>query len=349
VCDAAVLLALCLHSALVTNSRLMLQAPQLIGSAVLLDLVLTSAFCHLWLGVRWGRLPVWTAVPVAAGGLALSRWLLPADVVNIGLLPLATAIAVEGAALVLMVTRIRTVAGGFRDARRSGADRFSAFESGLLELGRHAAPLARWVRLELEVWFFFAFGWFMRPRVARGNIGFSHHDEAGWSAVATVLVGLVVVEGALAHLWLEHAGFSVASWLVSAFHLYGLVWITGDALALRVKRTCMIPRQNGCDAAIDLQLGIRARAHVPLASIAEIERGTWDTPAAGEALVHVLGPANVRLRFTHPVRLAAMLSAPRDVTALLLQVDDAERFARVLKEHGAGAPEQRTLRECLGR
>jgi hypothetical protein len=42
-CDAAVLLALCLHSALVANSRVMLEAPQLIGSAVLIDLVLTSA------------------------------------------------------------------------------------------------------------------------------------------------------------------------------------------------------------------------------------------------------------------------------------------------------------------
>jgi hypothetical protein len=39
-----------------------------------------------------------------------------------------------------------------------------------------------------------------------------------------------------------------------------------------------------------------------------------------------------------------MFTAPRNVTALLLQVDDAQRFARVLKEHGAAAPEQRTLR-----
>jgi hypothetical protein len=76
-----------------------------------------------------------------------------------------------------MVTRIRTIASGFRDARRSGADRLSAFESGLLALGPRAAPLARWVRLELEVWFLFAFGWFMRPRVPRGSIGFSHHED----------------------------------------------------------------------------------------------------------------------------------------------------------------------------
>jgi hypothetical protein len=328
--DGALLVALFGASAFIAKSQLTALAPELIGSAVLIDLVLTSAICHWTIGVRLGGLPAWTTVPVAAAGLAISRTILPSGVGDAGTLPLAALVAVEGATLLLMVTRVATILGAFRAARATGAGRLCALEAGLVALGPHMAPLARWVRLELEVWGFFLFGWSLQARVPRLATAFSHHKDAGWSAIAGVFAVLLVVEGAVVHLWLAHTGHAAAMWIALALHVYGFVWIVGDALALCVNRTCLLSGQNGAEPILELRVGIRARGRFPILSVVEVRTGTWDAVGPDEELVRVSGSANVKLVFQRPVEFKRMLGAPVETRGLLLQVDDPDRFEREL-------------------
>ncbi|MEY2929967.1 MAG: hypothetical protein RL033_716 [Pseudomonadota bacterium] len=328
--DGAVLVALFGVSAFIARSHLTALAPGLIGSAVLIDLVFTSAFCHWMLGVRLGGLPPWTTVSVAAAGLAISRIILPAGVGDTGLLPLLVLVAVESATLLLMVTRVGTILGAYRAARATGAGRFCAVEAGLTALGPHLALLARWVRVELEVWAFFLFGWYLQARVPRGATAFTHYEDAGWTAIASALAVLVFGEGAVVHLWLAHSGHAAAMWLALGLHVYGFVWIVGDAMALRVKRTYLLSGQDGAEPILELQVGIRARGRFAISSIVEVRTGNWDEAGSGEQLVRVSGSANVKLLFGSPVVLRRMFGAPVETMGLLLQVDDPHRFEREL-------------------
>jgi len=329
-CDAACLAAILAVSLLVASSPLMARRPELVAGAISIDLVATSALCHWALGVRWGGLPAWTTVTVAAAGLGFSRVILPGDLGSAGLLPLLAVAVVEAAALALLLVRVRAVLASFRSARANGAEWLDAFEAGLLALGAGSAPLARWARLELEIWGFFIAGWFLRPRVRARALAFSHHRDAGWSAIAGALAMLVVVEGAVVHLWLTHAGYSSVAWGAFALHVYGLVWIVGDALALRVNRTCVCSEPDGAEPVLELRVGLRARARVPVAAIIDVSRGTWDAAGPDERSIVVTGPANVKITFSRAIALRPMLGAPVTTKSILLQVDDPDHFARAL-------------------
>jgi hypothetical protein len=329
--DALCWLGLCGVSLAVVSSQLMVRNPQLVGTAVFLDLVLTASAGHWLLGVHWGRLPPWTLIPVASLGLIVSQVILPSSVVSQGILPLALAAVVEVLALLFVALRIRTVVGGYRSARRQGLDAFSAFQAGLQALGAYAAPVARWARLELELWFFACTGWFSRPRVPARAVAFSHHREGGWSAIALVLTLLVVIESVLMHLWLASAGFVTVQWLLLALHAYALIWILGDAHALRLRRTTLRSLPDG-GVELDLCVGVRARARVPLSAIADARLGSWDVAQPGERLVRVAGPANVRIAFCQDVQLDRALGAPASMRVLLLQVDEPALLVRALVE-----------------
>jgi hypothetical protein len=293
-----------------------------------LDLVLTSAVCHYFLGVRWGGLPAWTIVPVAAFGLTLSRIILPAGIGDAGLVPLLALAVVEGAVLVLAIVRITKISAAFREARRDGAHRLDAFQLGLLALGPHAAPLARWARLELEIFSLALAGW-RRPHVPSSALAFTHHRAAGWSAIAGALALLLIVEGVVLHLWLQQAGHTIAMWTAFGLHAYGLVWVMGDALALRNKRTLLIA--NGRQPMLDVNVGVRGHGRFPLSRIATVTSGTWEAAGTDERLVNVAGPANVKLTFDRPMSFQPMFGAAVEVQGLLVQVDEPERFVRELR------------------
>jgi len=328
--DGVLLAALFGASAIIAKSQLMAIAPALIGSAVLIDLVLTSALCHWVIGVRLGGLPAWTIVSVAAAGLAISRLVLPAGAGGVGILPLAVLVAVEGATLLVVLARVATLLGAFRAARASGAGRLGALEAGLMALGPHLAPVARWARLELEIWGFFLCGWWLQARAPRRATAFTHHVDAGWSAIAVVLAMLCVVEGAVVHLWLAHGGHTAAVWVALGLHAYGFVWIVGDAMALRVNRTDLLSGPDGAEPVLELRVGVRARGRFEISSIVEVRTGIWDTVGPDEQRVSVSGAANVKLIFGRPVELRRMLGAPVETRVVLLQVDDPDRFSREL-------------------
>ncbi|HEY3497874.1 MAG TPA: hypothetical protein VGK73_24415 [Polyangiaceae bacterium] len=187
-------------------------------------------------------------------------------------------------------------------------------------------------RAELELLAFAVAGWFLKPRTPPGARVFTHHQEVGWSTTAAVFAALVLVEGTLVHVWLSHTGLVALTWSAFALHVVVLVWIVGDAHALRLRRSYLVASADGTTATLELRVGARARGTFPLTSIAEVSTGEWATAAPGERSVAVSGPANVKIAFRHPVELKCLLAAPVAIQGLLLQVDEPQRFARALTD-----------------
>lgn len=193
----------------------------------------------------------------------------------------------------------------------------------------------RWLKLERELWRLAFLGWRQRPpKVAAdldfGQAVFTHHRQVHWDLIAGVLSALVVIEGAVVHLWLDGAGYTVAMWLALALHVYLLVWILGDAQALRLYTT-RVGSLVDADRIVSLRVGLRGSADIPVARIVGATPGTWDEPAPGGELVTVSGFANVSLTFDSPVEFVPMLGKPVEVSSLRVQVDDPERFVRSMR------------------
>jgi hypothetical protein len=174
-------------------------------------------------------------------------------------------------------------------------------------------------------------GWSKRTPKDAGEWAFTHHRDARWNLSAGVLSTLIVVEGVAVHLWLAGAGYTIAMWSAAIVHVYLLIWVLGDAHALRLFATRVSTQADG-SRVIALRIGLRGRADIPVARVVEATTGTWDEAAPDGELVSVSGFATVHLTFDGCVDFVPMLGKPVGVSSLRVQIDDPERFVRVVRQ-----------------
>ena len=311
--------------------------PELIGTAIMVDLTFTASVMHGLLGIRLGGLPHWTIVPVLALGLAIGRAILPAELANLATFSLVAVALVECSALVLAIVNIRKIVRTVKAAKRAGADAFDALESALLGLAPSAPGLVAYARFELQIWTMCFAGWFLAPRPANGPGVFTHHKEPHWFTLVGLLSFLVLMEGMLAHWVLHNYHFHTAKWIFAALSGYSLVWLFGDLQALRVYRSSIRTRDG--EPTLHLRIGARGHATIPLRNVACVEVGTWDQPGPEEALFVLVGKANVRLSFHEPNAYKSAFGGEKRVRTLLTRVDDPEGFRSELKRCELACPQ----------
>jgi hypothetical protein len=312
--DLVLLMAIWVVSSLIARSSLYVSAPDLIGPAIATDLIVTALIVHWLVGLRLGRLPQWTIGVVVLIGVALTAVLIPDQT---GLVMLLAGLA-EIVVLAVAITRLRKLLGAAREARACGMDRADAFETGLAA-ALEAPRLASAIRLEAEVVWLALSGWFRRPRLPDATAAFTHHVESGWMYLAGVLLALSIVEGAGLHLILEATGHPTIAWIVTAVHLYAIVWLLGDAHGLRLHPTRVD------DAHLHLRLGLRWRADIHRLRILRVQRFSGDPDDRHLSLV-VAGDPNVLVQLDGPVEVRGLFGLRRRADTLLLQVDDPGGF-----------------------
>jgi hypothetical protein len=321
----AVLVAFCCAMARSVYFR---AEPELIGTAIMVDLTFTAALCHGLLGIRLAGLPRWTVLPVLALGLGIGRALLPADLANVGTFSIVALALVESSALLLAIFNIRKIVQAVRAERRLGVNGFDALERALLSLLPSAPGLVSYARFELQIWTMCFVGWSFARRPANGPGVFTHHKGPHWYALAGVLMFLVVVEGAVVHVLLDAYHFTTAKWILAAMSGYALVWLLGDLQALRVYRSAIRTRDG--EPVLELRLGARGYATIPVRNIASVEIGSWDKAERDEELLVLFGKPNVKLCLHAPNAYKPAIGGEKRVRTLLTQIDDAEGFRAAL-------------------
>jgi hypothetical protein len=298
-------LVLAAESALLASPAL-LQHPLPVRTAVLFDLCAVLPACFWLLVVRPGHARPRTVLRVAVGCIALCALLFGREV-RLLALPLE---------LALMALTVVTVRRAMR--ARGSADATAALRAGLQDaLGDTA--VARAVSAELVLLWHALFSWGTRP--APG--GFTAYKRAGWPAIHFALCLGSVAEGLALHFLLRRIGPLAAAGGL-ALHAYGLLWLVGDLRALVLRPLRLAGRT------LQLRIGLRWEADVPLDDIAAVERSGSEGLRLG-----VLGSANLVLRLRRPIELHGLLGVRKRADVLLLQVDDPDGLARAL---GAGAP-----------
>jgi hypothetical protein len=226
-----------------------------------------------------------------------------------GTVSLVLGIVVEVLVLVFVVVKLRRVIRQVR-ASTSGTLLVDALETSLgRELPRRLGAI---LSTEVAAVYYALSAWW-RPTP---KLGFSTHRERSYLVIMAVVSFLVVVETAGLHLALLHLS-ATAAWIATALSIYTLLWLVGDAQAVRLHPILVD------DVGISLSQGVRWRAEVPF-TVLEAAVAV-DTAPDGALRMGHLG-ANVLLRLSEPVTARGPFGMRRRTDRLALMVDGRERF-----------------------
>jgi len=110
--------------------------------------------------------------------------------------------------------------------------------------------------------------------------------------------------------------------IAAGLHLYALLWLLGDARAVR-SRVTRIDRDT-----LRLRLGLRWQADIPRAAIDSVEVGN---APAGSLRLRILGAPNLVIRLRHPIEVHGPLGISRRSKILAVQMDDPRGFSDALE------------------
>jgi hypothetical protein len=163
-------------------------------------------------------------------------------------------------------------------------------------------------------------GWFRRPRP-----GFAMRST-GWLLYAGVLCFLVATETVAAHIALA-MWKPVIAWISTISSAYALVWLAGDAQAIR-----LYPVAIAGDT-LRVTIGVRWHTAIPLADITAVTE--IHTPPDGALSLALLAPT-VLVILRAPVEVAGLLGRRKRADRIALTIDDPRAFiAAVAAGRGA--------------
>jgi hypothetical protein len=306
----AALAAIYLAVFAIVGSARFARAPDLLALGAAFDLTVTATLAVWWLGVRRRAVPWWVAVATLSWGVAIARARVPHA-------PLGALVVLGGALEVVTVAwlllRIRRVIRTARATRDAGP--IGALEAGLVA-ARFPARLAAIVASELAVLWLALTGWFRRPREA----GFTMRST-GWLLYAGVFGFLIIVETVVVHVALAALWSPLVAWIATASSAYALVWLIGDAQAIRLYPVAIIGDK------LRVTIGVRWRASIPLADIVAVtETRTVPPGALGLALLE----PTVLIALRAPIEVRALLGIRRRGDRIALTIDDPKAFIAAL-------------------
>jgi len=297
----------------IVGSAMFARAPGAIAAAATFDLTVTAALLVWWLGVRRGAVPWYVAVAVLSWGVAMARAHVPHA-------PLGALFVAGGALEVVtagwLLVRLGRVVRAARAARDAGP--IGALETGLIA-ARIPARVAAILAAELAAVGLALTGWFRRPRP-----GFAMRST-GWLLFVGVIGFLIVVETAAAHVALA-MWQPVIAWISTLSSAYALVWLVGDAQAVRLYPVAI------AGGALRVSIGMRWRVAIPLADIASV---TQSRAVPAGALSLALFEPTVLVTLRAPVEVVGLLGRRRRADCIALTIDDAAGFIAALGALGA--------------
>jgi len=122
----------------------------------------------------------------------------------------------------------------------------------------------------------------------------------------------------------------VLAWVLTALSLYGVLWIVGDALALRRGGVRI------ADDGLRIEIGVRWRARLRWSQIAGVERVAGAPAAAPDVVDASLLGANLVIQLSSPAPVAGPLGRRRSASRIALTVDDVDGVVAAVTARARG-------------
>lgn len=294
-----------------------------LATGITLDLTLVVPLLYYLFVVRGAGARPLTVVPVFLLSLGVAHLIVPSahrgalDVISQLAIPLE--IALLGYVIVTTTRAIRRA--------RSFGEREPDLLARCRQLGTAVLPsrlLGDVLAHELAAIAYGLFSW--RTAEPTGPDAFSYHRQTGYGSFLVGVLVIATLEMGIVHVLLMRWQPAVA-WTLLAISLYTVLWVIGDYRAMRLR-----PVVVGTDA-IEVRLGLRWDARVPLRAIARVRRPLTDGSEPRPDLRAVaLWDPNLVLELTEPVTAHGLFGMRRQVSTIALALDEREQFEALLAE-----------------
>lgn len=315
---AALALSVVAAEVLVARGDALRRAPELLGAAVVADLVLFLPFLFWLLCVRTGRARPAGVLAVAGCGAVAAGMLLPHPPSWLGALRLAPA-AAEIALLVWGLVAGRAFWSELRRLRGRSDDALENVHRAL-----DAAPAmpaaAKAMAAELVALHYGLWVW--RARTPDGPGRFGYHE--GLQALVALALLATPAEAAVVHVLLR-AWSETAAWAATALHGYSLIWAIAFYQAARLRPIALD------DDTLTVRWSLLWTGRVPRAAVVSVEAlKDRPEPAAGTLNLARFADRPVRVTLSEPIALHGPLGLRREGRVLLLAPDQPERLVAAL-------------------
>jgi hypothetical protein len=309
----------------VTTLAVFSQQPML-PYAVAFDLLVGIPGLFYLLVVRPYKLPV-SVLAVAVGAcLALAYWVLPdaqqAPLQALYFLPTL----LKAGTLLLLVSKGWQLLKWYRLAYRQQRHFWPSIQAALQQT---LGPAGGYVVAEVKMLRYAFVGWWAKPETEPESIAFTSHRDSGFTGIAVVLVGVLVVEMAVMHVLANLWSARLAAWLLF-FEVYTLVWLVAHAHAVRLRPTLLT--QGGT---LHLNVGFIWHLAVPLSEVAAIEP-LRDTPKPASDLLNLtkllFTPPNLLLTFNQPLTISGPYGIQQTGQQVAVYLDHPQGFVEAIKK-----------------
>lgn len=295
-----------------------------VAAALTFDLALGVPLLYWLLLVRGRGWPPFSVVPVFLASLAGAAAVLPDH--HQGALTALEWLVVPAELLLVgyLLTRALATARRLR-AAGAGGDVYERLCEGAREvLGARA--VADVLAFEVAILYYALFAWRAAPDTAGARAVVGHHRRIGYGGVLVGLMLAMTVEIVPVHLLLS-LWSPTAAWVLTGLSLYGFLWLIGDYRALRLRPS--VVRGD----VLELRLGLRWNARVPLTSIRAVGRTGARPPARstpGYLQAVVLGEPTHLLELSEPVAVLGPYGWRKVARRIGITVDDEEALEGLL-------------------
>jgi hypothetical protein len=306
-----------------------LERSELIAGALTMDLTLLVPLLYYLLMVRWRGWPLVTVLPVFIGSVLLAGRLIPdghhrvLDLVEYGV------VAAEVVLVGILAHKTIQLRRAYRE-RAGGDDVYAGLrESAESVLGPVVGNLMAY---EMAVFYYLLTGWRRAPKGQ--SLSFTYHHSSAYLAIVAAVMLVAVAELGGMHLLISLWSPTVA-WIVSAISVYAMLWLIGDAHAIRLRPIRLSKTM------LHIRVGLRSTIDVPLESIDGIGApadGALPRRTPGYLKSVLLGAPNLRIELNSRVDALGPYGLTMHAKTIDLRVDDPKRLeAEVRKSISAPA------------
>lgn len=179
---------------------------------------------------------------------------------------------------------------------------------------------------ELSVFYYALFSWRARRDTIPGYQTFTCEDASGYRLFATLLIVVLIFEGAPMHFLLLRWSH-VAAWISTALDLYGVLWVVAIARSVYLR-----PILVGADSVL-LRAGFMWQVDVARRNIIAVRPVRGEAPPRRQpgylSLVIINEPQFV-IELAEPVMARGLYKRPRSVSRIGVALDNPQMFAAAL-------------------
>ncbi len=293
---------------------------------VLVDVLVTVPLLYLIAFWRNGRRAWIGAGMIAATGIVIADWIVPAEsrqwldaLGTLRHLVVALIVVGEGALIVGVARLIGRLS-------RQGGNVETAIDSAVHSTFGDA-PVARLLAFEARMWFYALFASSRRPQVFAGDEHFTYHLKDGHASNQQGFIVLILIELPILHVLLTLFWHAQAAWIVTLLTVWGLCFLVGEYRA-STRRPISVDGE-----AVYVRYGLAAEVRIPLQHIASVRPSRIPVRRRTPGVLRYCeaGDPNVCIELAPPLLLPGMFGAESSIERIYLGLDAPERFITSLR------------------